>query len=146
MTSSKPLLVLALGEAGTPILWCQGDPAEPQWRHAGAGLPDTLPASLPIKASQCTVLVCVPGQSVTLQRVSFTGPRRAATPLALAYQCEDNLLEETEQLHWVILGRQEESYALAGYRHVDMQRLAVTIGALGHSSRLPIARHAMWTG
>lgn len=122
MTSAKPLLVLALGEAGTPTLWCQGDPTEPQWQHAGAELPDTLPISLPIKPSQCRVLVCVPGQSVTLQSVSFTGPHRAATPLALAYQCEDHLLEEVEQLHWVILGRQEDHYALAGYRHADMQR------------------------
>ncbi|CAI0804272.1 type II secretion system protein GspL [Serratia quinivorans] len=118
MTCSKPLLVLALGEAGAPILWCQGDPSESQWRHAGA---DTLPATLPIKASQCRVVVCVPGQSVTLQRVTFSGPSRAATPLALAYQCEDSLLEEVEQLYWVILGRQDDDYALAGYRHTDMQ-------------------------
>ncbi|WP_413502740.1 type II secretion system protein GspL [Serratia proteamaculans] len=119
MTYSKPLLVLALGEAGAPTLWCQGDPAEPQWRHAGAWLPGTL---LPVSASQCRVMVCVAGQSVTLQRVSFNGPRRAATALALAYQCEDSLLEEVEQLYWVILNRQEGHYALAGYRHADMQR------------------------
>ncbi|QGH61922.1 type II secretion system protein GspL [Serratia proteamaculans] len=119
MTGSKPLLVLALGDAKTPALWCLGDPAEPQWRQAGALLSQ---AALSIDASQCRVLVCVPGQLVTLQEVLFTGPCRAATPLALAYQCEDNLLEEVEQLNWVILGRQEEKYALAGYRHADMQR------------------------
>jgi general secretion pathway protein L len=119
MTGSKPLLVLALGDVETPTLWCLGDADEPQWRQAGALLPQT---ALPIDASKCQVLVCVPGQSVTLQGVLFTGPSRAVTPLALAYQCEDNLLEEVEQLHWVILGRQEEKYALAGYRHADMQR------------------------
>lgn len=119
MTGSKPLLVLALGDAETPTLWCLGDPDEPQWRQA-----ETLlsPTELPIDASQCRVLVCVPGQSVTLQEVLFTGPSRAATPLALAYQCEEHLLEEVEQLHWVILSHQEEKYALAGYRHADMQR------------------------
>ncbi|TFZ48866.1 general secretion pathway protein GspL [Serratia proteamaculans] len=119
MTGSKPLLVLALGDAEMPTLWCLGDAAEPQWRQAGVLL---SPTGLPIDASQCRVLVCVPGQSVTLQEVLFTGPSRAATPLALAYQCEDKVLEEVEQLHWVILGRQEEKYALAGYRHADMQR------------------------
>jgi general secretion pathway protein L len=119
MTGSKPLLVLALGDAKTPALWCLGDPDEPQWRQAGALL---SPTALPIDASQYRVLVCVPGQSVTLQEVLFTGPSRAATPLALAYQCEDNLLEEVEQLYWVILGRQEDKYALAGYHHADMQR------------------------
>jgi general secretion pathway protein L len=119
MTGSKSLLVLALGDAETATLWCHGDPDELQWRQAGALLSQT---ALPIDVSQCRVLVCVPGQLVTLQRVLFTGPSRAATPLALAYQCEDQLLEEVEQLHWVILGRQEEKYALAGYRHADMQR------------------------
>jgi general secretion pathway protein L len=119
MTGLKPLLVLALGDVDMPALWCLGDPDEPQWRQAGALLSQT---ALPIDASQCRVLVCVPGQSVTLQEVLFTGPSRAATPLALAYQCEDNLLEEVEQLYWVILGRQEDKYALAGYRHADMQR------------------------
>jgi general secretion pathway protein L len=128
MTGSKPLLVLALGGEKMPALWCLGDPSEPQWRQSGALLSQT---ALPIDASRCRVLVCVPGQSVTLQGVLFTGPSRAATPLALAYQCEDNLLEEIEQLHWVILGRQEEKYALAGYRHADMQRWLLQLADWG---------------
>jgi len=128
MTTITKRLILSVGSAQEPILWCWGYPADPCCQQQGELYPgETLPEEL--QGIPATVLV--PGQHVVLRSVQFHGARRLANAQALAFQCEDQLLEDVEDLHWVILDNDDVNYALAGYRRTDMQHWLSMLSPLG---------------
>lgn len=127
MTATSRLIV-SLGEPQEPILWCFGSPAEPHSQQQGAGSPGE---PLPIAGDDKETIVLVPNRYVVLRNAQFHGSPRLATAQALAFQFEDELLEDVEELHWVILGHEGTNYALAGYRHTDMQNWLALLKPLG---------------
>lgn len=121
-------LIISLGGEQESILWCWGNPAEEQCQqHGELSAGESLPPE--VRATTATVLV--PGQQVVLRTVLFQGPPRLATAQALAFQCEEELLEDVDELHWVILGHEGTQYALAGYRRSDMQNWLARLTSLG---------------
>ncbi|WP_431223439.1 type II secretion system protein GspL [Serratia sp. L9] len=121
-------LIIALGTEQESILWCWGNPAEEQCQLQGAL---SAGESLPPEVSAAPVMVLVPGQRIVLRTVPFQGAPRLATAQALAFQCEEDLLEDVDELHWVILGNEGTRYALAGYRRSDMQNWLALLTSLG---------------
>lgn len=118
MSTVTNRLILLLGDRQQPIFWCWGDPADPEPQKQGElFLGDTLPDE--IRDTRTTVLI--PGYRVVLRHTQYHGPARLASAQTLIYQCEDELLEEVEDLHWVILGHEGINYFLVGYRRTDMQ-------------------------
>lgn len=158
MSMETKRLILSLGGARDPILWCWGDPAKDDCQQQGQL---SEGENLPEEIRQAPAIVLVPGQQVVLRTVQFRGSLRLAKAQALAFQCEDELLEEVEQLHWVILGHEGTGYALAGYRRTDMQnwqRLLASLGIrptimlpdvlafpyAGHPTRHRLRQYALW--
>lgn len=121
-------LILSLGGSQDPILWCWGDPAAEQGQQQGEL---AVGESLPEELREAPTLVLIPGQQVVLRSAQFHGSARLAKAQTLAFQCEDELLEEVEELHWVILGHEGAQYALAGYRRTDMQNWLAVLASLG---------------
>ncbi len=72
-------------------------------------------------AQGCRVVVLVPSRYVVFRETLFQGKKRHATPLALAYPHEAGLLNDSEQMHWVILGRSQRNYAIAGVALAQMR-------------------------
>lgn len=127
MSMETKRLILSLGGAQEPILWCWGNLANDDCQRQGQlSTGETLPEE--VRQSPATVLV--PGQHVVLRTAQCHGSSRLATAQTLAFQCEDELLEEVEELHWVILGHEGASYALAGYRRADMQNWLALLASL----------------
>lgn len=121
-------LILLLGDVQEPVLWCWGDPSQTQYQLQGECLPGE---TLPNEVLGSSTLVLVPGQRVVLRTTQFQGPTRLAKAQSLAFQCEDELLEDVEELHWVILGQKGADYTLAGYRSSDMQQWLTRLASLG---------------
>lgn len=129
MAAITKRLILLLGEEEQhPIIWCWGDPAEPQEQQsgelaAGETLPDEISAS--------PAIVLIPSHRVILRSTHFPGSSRLASAETLVFQCEEELLQDVEALHWVILGHEGEHYALAGYQRSDMQQWLLLLAQLG---------------
>lgn len=117
MSMETKRLILSLGGSQEPILWCWGNPAKDDCQQQGQL---SEGENLPEEVRAVPAIVLVPGQQVVLRTAQFHGSSRLATAQTLAFQCEDELLAEVEELHWVILGHEGASYALAGYRRTDM--------------------------
>ncbi|HGM5491613.1 TPA: type II secretion system protein GspL [Serratia fonticola] len=158
MSMETNRLILSLGGSQDPILWCWGNPAKEDYQRQGrlsAG------ESLPEEVRQAPATVLVPGQHVVLRTAQFHGSSRLAAAQTLAFQCEDELLEEVEELHWVILGHEGANYALAGYRRADMQNWLALLASLnihptimlpdvlafpyaGFPTRQRLRQHTLW--
>lgn len=133
MSMETKRLILSLGGSQEPILWCWGNPAKDDCQQQGQLFEGE---NLPEEVHAAPVVVLVPGQQVVLRTAQFHGSSRLATAQTLAFQCEDELLEEVEELHWVILGHEGASYALAGYRRTDMQSWLALLGSLNIRSAI----------
>lgn len=128
MSSVTHQLILLLGERQQPVLWCWGDPADPEPQKQGEWFPgETLPSEI----RDARTIVLIPGHRVVLRNTQYHGPARLASAQTLIYQCEDELLEEVEDLHWVILGHEGINYFLVGYRRTDMQHWLSQLNQLG---------------
>lgn len=158
MSMETKRLILSLGGPEDPILWCWGDPLKDDCQQQGQL---SIGETLPEEVCQASAIVLVPGQYVVLRTAQFHGSHRLATAQTLAFQCEDELLEEVEELHWVILGHEGASYALAGYRRADMQNWQALLASLnippsimlpdmlafpyaGLPTRQLLRQHALW--
>lgn len=128
MSMETKRLILSLGEPQEPILWCWGDPAEEGCQRQGELCTGE---SLPEEIGASPAIVLIPGQHVVLRTAQFHGSARLAKAQTLAFQCEDELLEEVDELHWVILGHEGANYTLAGYRRTDMQNWLALLASLG---------------
>lgn len=127
MSMETKRLILSLGGSQDPLLWCWGNPAKDDCQQQGQL---SVGESLPEDVRQAPAIVLVPGQQVVLRTAQFHGSPRLAKAQTLAFQCEDELLEEVEELHWVILGHEGANYALAGYRRTDMQNWLALLASL----------------
>lgn len=119
MKSNGKLLLISLNDSDENFLWCWGDPAAENYARAGECSAISL---LPAEVSASPVVVLVSALHIVLRHVEYPGNPRSVSAKALAYQCEESLLEEVEDLHWVILRREGTCYLIAGYRHADMTR------------------------
>lgn len=128
MSMETKRLILSLGGSQEPILWCWGSLAKDDCQRQGELFEGE---SLPEEVLETPAIVLVPGQQVVLRTAQFHGSSRLAAAQTLAFQCEDELLEEVEALHWVILGHEGANYALAGYRRTDMQNWLALLASLG---------------
>lgn len=77
--------------------------------------------ALAAMARDSLVVVLVPSRHVVLRQTAFQGKARQATPLALAYPHEDGLLTDAEQMHWVVLGKAQRDFSIAGVALTQMQ-------------------------
>lgn len=115
-TGKENLLVVAPGEPGEPVYWCYGVSGEEDYQSSGV-LSDGLPALPP---GRVHVRILAPAHKLILRSVDLKGYPRRVKPGTLAYQFEDELLEDSEALLWVNTGKQDGTYGLAGYREQDM--------------------------
>ncbi|MGL5385634.1 MAG: type II secretion system protein GspL [Serratia sp. (in: enterobacteria)] len=158
MSMETKRLILSLGGARDPILWSWGDPAKDDCQQQGQL---SEGEKLPEEIRQAPAIVLVPGQHVVLRSTQFHGSPRLAKAQTMAFQCEDELLEEVEELHWVILGHEGASYALAGFHRTEMQNWQELLASLdirptvmlpdvlafpyaGYPTRHLLRQHALW--
>ncbi|AGB84033.1 type II secretory pathway, component PulL [Serratia sp. FGI94] len=119
MKDNDNLLLISLSDSQESILWCWGDPMHAHYAKTGeCSSADDFPQEL----VGFPAVVLLPSLNMVLRSVEYPGNPRSVSAEALAYQCEETLLETVDDLHWVILRREGTCYLIAGYRHEDMIR------------------------
>ncbi|OPJ99453.1 type II secretion system protein GspL [Serratia marcescens] len=119
MTNHDGLLLISLDDSQESMLWCWGKPTQAHYTRSGECFSaDDFPQAL----VNSPTVVLLPSLNMVLRNVECPGNPRSVNAEALAYQCEETLLEEVDDLHWVILRREGSCYLIAGYRRADMTR------------------------
>jgi type II secretion system protein L len=98
------------------VYWCYGVSGEEEYQSCGVlaeGIPELITEGLCVR-------VLAPAHKLILRGVDASGYSRRVHPRTLAFQFEDELLEDSEMLQWVCTGRHGREYGLAGYREEDM--------------------------
>ncbi|MCE1613396.1 type II secretion system protein GspL [Enterobacter ludwigii] len=119
MKSQDSLLLISLDDSQESMLWCWGDPTQAFYTKSGECY---SAEDFPEELVNSPTVVLLPSLNIVLRNVECPGNPRSVNAEALAYQCEETLLEEVDDLHWVILRREGSCYLIAGYRHADMTR------------------------
>ncbi|CAI2092038.1 Type II secretory pathway, component PulL [Serratia ficaria] len=119
MKNNETLLLVSLNDSQESILWCWGDPTQEHYTRTGECFSSN---DFPQELAGSPTVVLLPSLNMVLRSVEYPGNPRSVNAEALAYQCEEALLEEVDDLHWVILRREGSCYLIAGYRHADMAR------------------------
>ncbi|MGQ8706431.1 type II secretion system protein GspL [Serratia sp. TSA_198.1] len=133
---SDNILLIALGHgAVADVRW--GKVGEAQSVFAASLDLDNAGAELAVMARNSRVVVLVPARHVVLRNTQFQGKSRLATPMALAFQHESELLTDVEQMHWVILGKEQMNFGIAGVTLTQMQTWCERLRACGlHADKM----------
>ncbi|RJF54807.1 general secretion pathway protein GspL [Serratia inhibens] len=124
------ILLIALGhDAVADVRW--GKIGEVQSTFAASLDLTNAGTELAVMARNSMVVVLVPARHVVLRYVEFQGKSRLATPMALAFQHESELLTDVEQMHWVILGKEQMNFGIAGIALAQMQAWCERLNACG---------------
>ncbi|MEE4409816.1 MULTISPECIES: type II secretion system protein GspL [unclassified Serratia (in: enterobacteria)] len=121
------------------IVLGHGTVADVRWGKFGAAQStfaasldlDNAGTELAVMARNSSVVVLVPARHVVLRNTQFQGKSRLATPMALAFQHESELLTDVEQMHWVIVGREQMNFGIAGVTLTQMQTWCERLRACG---------------
>lgn len=124
------MLLIALGEdAHADVRW--GSVGEERSRFAATLDLTADGETLATMARGSLVAVLVPSRHVVLRQTAFQGKARLAKPLTLAYPHEDGLLTDVDQMHWVVLGRAQRDFGIAGVTPAHMQTWVERLSACG---------------
>ncbi|CAI0969924.1 type II secretion system protein GspL [Serratia entomophila] len=127
---SDNMLLIALGhDAMAEVRWGKAGAAHSAFSArvdlSGGG------EELAVMACNSRVVVLVPARHVVLREGVFQGKSRQMTPMALAYQHESELLADVEQMHWVLLGKEQQRYGIAGVALAQMAAWCELLNACG---------------
>ncbi|MGL4859641.1 MAG: type II secretion system protein GspL [Enterobacteriaceae bacterium] len=129
------LLLLRLGHDLTePVEWFWRAGNQPHECCDGQLASMYLLPSLADYIQQSQVTVLIPGDAVLFRKVQLNGKINSQTLKALPYLIEESLISDVEQLHLVILAREQSNFYLMG---VDIQQLQLWLGGLKEAGIVP---------
>lgn len=127
---SNNILLIALGhDAMAEVRW--GKVGEAHSAFSAAMDLASAAEELAVMACSSRVVVLVPARYVVLREGAFEGKPCQMTPMALAYQHESELLTDVELMHWVVLGKEQQEYGIAGVALGQMTAWCDLLNACG---------------
>lgn len=127
---SDNILLITLGhDAMAEVRW--GKVGEAHSAFSAAMDLASAAEELAVMACNSRVVVLVPARYVVLREGVFQGKPRQMTPMALAYQHESELLADVELMHWVVLGKEQQQYGIAGVTLAQMSAWCDQLNACG---------------